>query len=502
MSSNLGDYSLYSRLVGDVNADGRDDLIALYTGPSGMYVFTALANGNGTFAAAQGGQIHAISLGAAPYDGAYSRLLGDLDGDGAADLVAMYTGPSGMWSCTALGQGNGSFHPVQCGQLHTGDFGPYSQYSRLVGDLNADGRADLIAFYTGPSGIWAYTAIGKGDGTFLPAQGGSLSTTSFGVISAYSRLLGDANGDGKADLIAMYTGSSGMYGYAALGKGDGSFGPLQGGQLTTGDFGSFDLYTRSVVDLNGDGKADVSAFYTGGSGIYIYGFRNDPGFPDLASELSTGSGGVLSVTYKPLTDGSVYTKDSTAVYPTVDLKMPLYVVSSANRNDAIGAGVTTNYSYAGAKADHLGRGYLGFRQIRTTDAQTGIAMLQTYRQDWPYVGLPSTVTKSQSSGAILNNVANTYACANPATAAPCAVAPGSLYFPHLAQSVEAGNDLNGTTLPSVTTAMQYDSYGNATQVTVSTGDGYSKSTSNVFVNDVPSWLLGRLKSSTVQSTVP
>jgi hypothetical protein len=102
----------------------------------------------------------------------------------------------------------------------------------------------------------------------------------------------------------------------------------------------------------------------------------------------------------------------------------------------------------------------------------------------------------------LANVANTYACVNPATAAPCALAPGNLHFPHLVQSVEAGNDLNGTTLPSVTTTMQYDSYGNATQVTVSTGDGYSKSTSNVFVNDVPNWLLGRLKSSTVQSTVP
>jgi hypothetical protein len=82
------------------------------------------------------------------------------------------------------------------------------------------------------------------------------------------------------------------------------------------------------------------------------------------------------------------------------------------------------------------------------------------------------------------------------------VAAGKRYFPYAAQSVESGNDLNGAALPTVTTTTQYDEFGNATQVTVDTGDGYSKSTTNVYVNDVPNWLLGRLKSSTVQSTVP
>jgi len=37
---------------------------------------------------------------------------------------------------------------------------------------------------------------------------------------------------------------------------------------------------------------------------------------------------------------------------------------------------------------------------------------------------------------------------------------------------------------------------------VSTGDGYSKTNTNVYHNDTTNWLLGRLKSSTVQSTMP
>jgi hypothetical protein len=54
----------------------------------------------------------------------------------------------------------------------------------------------------------------------------------------------------------------------------------------------------------------------------------------------------------------------------------------------------------------------------------------------------------------------------------------------------------------VTTTTQYDSYGNATSVAVNTGDGYSKTTSSIYVNDTANWLLGRLRSTTVTSTAP
>jgi DNA-nicking Smr family endonuclease len=57
-------------------------------------------------------------------------------------------------------------------------------------------------------------------------------------------------------------------------------------------------------------------------------------------------------------------------------------------------------------------------------------------------------------------------------------------------------------LPTVSTTTQYDAFGNATSVAVSTGDGHNKTTTNVYTNDVPNWLLGRPKNSSVQSTVP
>jgi len=103
---------------------------------------------------------------------------------------------------------------------------------------------------------------------------------------------------------------------------------------------------------------------------------------------------------------------------------------------------------------------------------------------------------------VLSQTANTFNCTNPANGATCTVAAGNRYFPYLSQSLQAGNDLNGASLPTATTTTQYDAYGNATSLAVSTGDGYSKATTNTYTNDTTSWLLGRLTRSAVQSTAP
>ena len=63
-------------------------------------------------------------------------------------------------------------------------------------------------------------------------------------------------------------------------------------------------------------------------------------------------------------------------------------------------------------------------------------------------------------------------------------------------------DFDGSALSTVTTANQYDAYGNATQVVVSTPDGFSKTTLNTYTNDTTNWYLGRLVGATVTSVAP
>jgi hypothetical protein len=207
-----------------------------------------------------------------------------------------------------------------------------------------------------------------------------------------------------------------------------------------------------------------------------------------------------------LTDASVYTKDSgssAAAYPQVDLRVPIYVVGSILSSDGVGGSRTTTANYGGAKAHSVGRGFLGFRWNESVDSPTGLKVRTEYRQDWPYVGLPLLVKKTQNSSALLSQMTNTFSCINPSSGAACAVAAGNRYFPYVSQSAETGNDLNGAVLPTVTTTNAgMDVYGNVGTITVSTGDGYSKATTNTYTNDALNWILGRLTRSTVQSTAP
>jgi len=73
----------------------------------------------------------------------------------------------------------------------------------------------------------------------------------------------------------------------------------------------------------------------------------------------------------------------------------------------------------------------------------------------------------------------------------------------VSQSVQSGYDLNAAALPAVTTTTVYDAYGNPTSIVASTGDGYSKTTTNTYAAaDTTNWFIGRLIRSTVSSTTP
>ena len=74
------------------------------------------------------------------------------------------------------------------------------------------------------------------------------------------------------------------------------------------------------------------------------------------------------------------------------------------------------------------------------------------------------------------------------------------YQTFLSQSYAAGNDLDGSALPTTASAFTYDAYNNATQIAVTLSDGSGKTTNNTFTNDTTNWFLGRLTGSTVTSS--
>jgi hypothetical protein len=120
--------------------------------------------------------------------------------------------------------------------------------------------------------------------------------------------------------------------------------------------------------------------------------------------------------------------------------------------------------------------------------------------------LPTQVLTQQSSsagatdsGPVISQVDNTWTTTDLTVAAGSG---GKYHKVELTQSVSQNFDLNGASLPAVTTTTGYDGYGNPQSIVSSTGDGYSKTTTNTYQNNTTDWLLGRLTRSTVQSVTP
>ena len=237
-----GSFSGYDALMGDVDGDGASDLVWWKQNGSGLHVYAALSEGDGTFAAAQ-----ASTPDTGSFSG-YEAMMSDVDGDGATDLVWVKADSAGLHAYAALSNGDGTFAAAQASTPATGSF---SDYEALIGDINGDGVADLVWWQQDGSGLHAQAALANGDGTFTAAQA---STPDSGSFSGYDALIGDVNGDGLSELVWTKAGSAGLQAYAALANGDGTFAAAQASTPATG---SFSGYVALMGDVNGDGVADL-----------------------------------------------------------------------------------------------------------------------------------------------------------------------------------------------------------------------------------------------------
>jgi hypothetical protein len=396
-------------------------------------------------------------------------------------------------SFTATSGSGGTFNAGTFTYPYAWNIGQPTNWTPIVGDFNGDGKTDF-AFSSG-TGLDLF--LSNGDGTFTASSFTYPYAWSFGQPTNWTPIVGDFNGDGKTDFAF----SSGTGLDLFLSNGDGTFTASSFTYPYAWNFGMppSSHYTPIIGDFNGDGKTDfafagatyISTFQAGGPPIY------------QLNAVTNGLGATTAFTYQLLTNGNIYTKDTTSTYPFVDVQAPIYVVSRVDTSNGVGGTYSTTYSYAGAKADLSGRGFLGFRQVKATDPQTNIVATTNVRQDYPFIGLTSSATKVLGTQT-LNSVINTYQFSNASggTTVSTPSNTGAPYRVSVSQSVAGSSDLDGTAMPVVTTTSQYDAYGNPTQLVVSTPDGFSKTTTNTYTNDTVKWFLGRLTGATVTSTRP
>lgn len=223
-------------VAADFNGDGKLDFAVANSGDNSISVFEG--NGDGTFGQFPNSPFNLAASEAGPV----AMVTGNFAHQGTPDLAVVNQSTNNVAILTARGDNtfNGTFtevtgSPITVGQLPVAIAG---------GDLNADGIPDLAVVNQTDNTVTVL--LNNGDGTFVPAAGSPLptSTTPSGVTIA------DFTQDGLGDIAVTNTGVSTLGVYIGLGSG------LFSSRIELSTPTGPDAVTSE--DLNGDGLPDIA----------------------------------------------------------------------------------------------------------------------------------------------------------------------------------------------------------------------------------------------------
>lgn len=245
-------------VVLDVTADGKADVVV----PDGRLTVLP-GHGDGSFV-----RRRQFALGD-PYTSNFGHAIGDLNGDGALDVVA-----ANSWNGVnvLLGQGDGDL-----------SWGPSPDVASSgnnveLADLDSDGALDLIVAGTRYPEGFVSVLLGRGDASFASA----IETP----IRSPTRIrMADLNEDGLLDVIVTvvgeFEGSGGMT--VLLGDGTGAF-------ASRTDYELGPAQDAVVGDFDGDANKDI-VLVTSYGFAHSYWGRGDGGFEAGPVQLLNQSGG-------------------------------------------------------------------------------------------------------------------------------------------------------------------------------------------------------------------
>jgi len=235
--------------VGNVDGLSGPDLVTSNSNSASVSVLLQDSTATGKLLAAAN-----ISTGGVPYDVA----IGDLNNDGRLDIAVADAGASN--NVVVLFQSATTAGTFQApSTLVVGN----PSTAVAIADINGDGRPDLVVANEDSAGIGRVSIFYQSTttpGTFLPRVDVAAGTEPLSVK------IGDLNGDGRADIVVANAGPG------FNGTGSSGVSVLLQSAITPGTFLPAVTYATArgsvcvaIGDLNNDGRPDLAVANTGGS---------------------------------------------------------------------------------------------------------------------------------------------------------------------------------------------------------------------------------------------
>ncbi len=387
-------------LPGDVNGDGKTDLIRNRVNATANCATEVFIANPGATAFTLESWATTPSCASAIATNKDNEVA-DFNGDGRADLARRWyptaTAPTQIQVRLSTGSSTNGFSYAA---WTAGTTLKKTSERWFTGDFNGDSRTDFVKVYPEASNLTFKAYIAAGNKFEEQSWATGLGAATLLTTAANKWVIGDFNGDARADLAVTAAAIGKVY------RSTGSSFLLEDWETGTALYSTVASAARAMGDFNGDGKDDI-ADYRGPTNFIADVHASSGPFPDLLTGVTNSFGGITTVGYSP----------SSAWGATAGTNLPFVVqtASSIKVNDGRTTPVPeTTFSYGGGVWSAAQQRFLGFAMVTANlPCNAGESVCPktevAFRQHANAQTVPVNIKRKDSSDNLLRETVQTYA---------------------------------------------------------------------------------------------